>query len=289
MDSNNFAHNVGLGEREARVASPLVYERHYGLCHGIGRSGELAAVQPKAAGSSVIMKLTNCMLLDAFRIAGLQRQAAASCLLIPMATGMALTLVFLTLRARFHLRHQPRRVGVSGGAGAGAGVGKKVEGGQGEEEEEVPRTVPVAVTPQYVLWPRIDQKSCFKAILTAGFTPVMVPNVLEGDEVRTNVAWIEQFIADHGAASVVCIYSTTSCFAPRVPDRIVELAKICALHGIPHIINNAYGIQSTKCLHLISEAARVGRVDGTSSFAPRLVFCIYKTSCPPLCSFCSIL
>lgn len=40
MDSNNFLDNVGVGEREARVASTLVARRHYGLAHGVGRSGE---------------------------------------------------------------------------------------------------------------------------------------------------------------------------------------------------------------------------------------------------------
>ena len=71
MDSNNFSNNVGLGEREARIASPIVADRHFGLCHGIGRSGEIAAVQPKAAGSSLIMKITNVLLLDVFRLAGI--------------------------------------------------------------------------------------------------------------------------------------------------------------------------------------------------------------------------
>lgn len=47
MDSNNFVKSVGVGEREARVASPLVYRRHFGLAHGIGRSGDVAAEQPK--------------------------------------------------------------------------------------------------------------------------------------------------------------------------------------------------------------------------------------------------
>ena len=40
------------------------------LSHGIGRSGDVAAVQPKAAGSSLLMKLTNCMALDAIKMAG---------------------------------------------------------------------------------------------------------------------------------------------------------------------------------------------------------------------------
>ena len=40
------------------------------LSHGIGRSGDIAAVQPKAAGSSLLMKLTNSMVLDAIKLAG---------------------------------------------------------------------------------------------------------------------------------------------------------------------------------------------------------------------------
>merc|ERR1740138_865043 len=39
MDSNNFVGNVGAGEREARVFSKLVSQRHYGMAHGMGRSG----------------------------------------------------------------------------------------------------------------------------------------------------------------------------------------------------------------------------------------------------------
>ena len=72
MDSNNFLDNVGVGEREARVACPLVARRHYHLAHGIGRSGDLCAEQPKAAGSSLLAKLTVCLVGDAMRMAGLQ-------------------------------------------------------------------------------------------------------------------------------------------------------------------------------------------------------------------------
>lgn len=50
MDSNNFLHNIGVGEREGRVACPMVARRHYRLAHGIGRSGDIAAQQPKACG-----------------------------------------------------------------------------------------------------------------------------------------------------------------------------------------------------------------------------------------------
>ena len=47
MDSNNFLDNIGIGEREARVACSLVAKRHYRLSHGMGRSGDVAAEQPK--------------------------------------------------------------------------------------------------------------------------------------------------------------------------------------------------------------------------------------------------
>eukprot|EP00999_Lentomonas_sp_LEN2_P001312 NODE_233_length_1837_cov_101.212281_g208_i0.p1 GENE.NODE_233_length_1837_cov_101.212281_g208_i0~~NODE_233_length_1837_cov_101.212281_g208_i0.p1 ORF type:complete len:344 (+),score=5.61 NODE_233_length_1837_cov_101.212281_g208_i0:736-1767(+) len=114
---------------------------------------------------------------------------------------------------------------------------------------------------KYVLWPRIDQKSCFKAILTAGFTPVVVPNNLEGDELRTNLQFMEDFIAEHGEDSILCVYTTTSCFAPRVPDRLVEVAGLCQQRGVPHIINNAYGLQSNICCNLMNSAHKNGRID----------------------------
>lgn len=40
------------------------------LAHGVGRSGDIAAAQPKAAGSSIIAQLTNSLLLDIIRHAG---------------------------------------------------------------------------------------------------------------------------------------------------------------------------------------------------------------------------
>lgn len=36
---------------------------------------------------------------------------------------------------------------------------------------------------------------------------------------------------------------------------------LCARLSVPHVVNNAYGVQSSKCMHLIQEATRVGRVD----------------------------
>ena len=68
MDSNNFSEGCGLGEREGRVYSDIVARRHYHFSHGIGRSGDLTEVQPKAVGSSVLNKLTNEWSLELLKI-----------------------------------------------------------------------------------------------------------------------------------------------------------------------------------------------------------------------------
>jgi O-phospho-L-seryl-tRNASec:L-selenocysteinyl-tRNA synthase len=74
MDSNNFDKKIGVGERESRIFSNLVKERHFYMGHGIGnsivyagRSGDVVANQPKAAGSSLILQLTRYLVVSAFR------------------------------------------------------------------------------------------------------------------------------------------------------------------------------------------------------------------------------
>lgn len=184
--------------------------------HGIGRSGDVAAVQPKAAGSSLMLQLTHRMLLNYVHFAGCPE--ARACVVLPVATGMALVLAMLALRAR-----RP--------------------------------------TARYVVWPRIDQKTCLKAITTAGFVPIIVENTLEGDELRSNVGAIEAAIEQLGPASVLCVATTTSCFAPRAPDRVEDVARACRRHDVPHLVNNAYGMQARTTMAAIARAARVGRVD----------------------------
>ena len=50
-----------------------------------------------------------------------------------------------------------------------------------------------------------------------GLVPLILENRVEGDEVRTDLEAVEEAIkAD--PESIVCVYTTTSCFAPRVPD-----------------------------------------------------------------------
>ncbi len=122
------------------MVSSMVRARHFNLAHGMGRSGDIAAVQPKAAGafmcaliqlyltfyiclliwgagSSLIVKLTNSFLLDFVKICGVLGAKSALCL--PLATGMAITTTFLGLKAQR----------------------------------------PAA---KFIIWSRIDQKTCFK-------------------------------------------------------------------------------------------------------------------------------
>lgn len=49
----------------------LVARRHYRFGHGVGRSGDLTEVQPKAAGSSLVAKLSNCMARDLLQLMGI--------------------------------------------------------------------------------------------------------------------------------------------------------------------------------------------------------------------------
>lgn len=94
---------------------------------------------------------------------------------------------------------------------------------------------------EYVVWPRIDQKTCLKSILTANLKPIWIETVCQGDELSTNLEGIEKAIEEK-KGKVLCVFSTTSCFAPRAYDRVAEIAVICKKNDIFHVINNAYGL-----------------------------------------------
>ncbi|XP_015919669.2 O-phosphoseryl-tRNA(Sec) selenium transferase [Parasteatoda tepidariorum] len=215
MDSNNFLGSCGVGEREARFASKIVARRHYYMGHGIGRSGDITEIQPKAAGSSLIGLLSNFMVLDLLKSIGVP--SLQKCIIVPLATGMG---ILLCLRTLHSLRPKSK----------------------------------------FVLWPRLDQKSCFKCIVTAGFTPVIIENVSAEDGLIGSLDEIQNTVEKVGPENIVCILSTVSSFAPKVPDDITGIAKLCKSYDIPHLINNAYGIQCPQYLSTIELAAK-DRVD----------------------------
>ena len=241
MDTNNYTGNVGVGEREGRVWSPLVQKRHFYMSHGIGRSGDITANQPKAAGSSLLYALTNLLALDALKISG--AKATKQALVIPVATGMGLSLVLQYLKdCAFEATAGP----------AGAGT---------------PDAPPAQCDPapplerrKYVIWSRIDQKTCLKCISSTGLVPIVVELLRDGPHLKTDLAAIEHHIQTKGP-SICCVLSTTSCFAPRCPDDILAVARLCERYNVPHLINNAYGVQSEPIMKSINSAMEHGRVD----------------------------
>lgn len=48
---------------------------------------------------------------------------------------------------------------------------------------------------------------------------MVVENALEGDELRTDLSGVERAVEQCGASRVLCVLTTTSCFAPRAADR----------------------------------------------------------------------
>ncbi len=98
MDANNYLGNTGVGEREGRIFSSIVKSKNFNLGHGIGRSGDVNALQPKAIGSSLIVKLTKNMTINAMnKILGYP--SIKDALILPFATGMSITITLLTLKS----------------------------------------------------------------------------------------------------------------------------------------------------------------------------------------------
>ena len=218
MDSNNGPYHIGIGEREGRIISPLVHQRNYGLVHGIGRSGNINDLQPKACGSSLLTQLTNALLKNLLHSIGMN--FIKDIIILPFATGMALTISFLTLRLL-----KPKA--------------------------------------KYIIWSRIDQKTCLKCIITSGYEPIIInpiPNQKNDYELETDIQGIKNSIDNYGVENILCICSTTSCFAPRAYDNIEEISKICKEKNLFHIINNAYGIYCTKIIDMINKSDKIGNV-----------------------------
>ncbi|KRX73087.1 O-phosphoseryl-tRNA(Sec) selenium transferase [Trichinella sp. T6] len=204
MDSNNFYKVSGVGEREGRVFSAIVKRRNYGMIHGIGRSGDLAELQPKALGSSLLNTLSNALALSVIHIS---------------ATGMAMTLCLMNFR-----KARPQAT--------------------------------------HVIWSRVDQKSCIKCITAIeGLTLHVVEQIYQHDRLCTNVPLMRETVEVLNPENVLCIITTTSCFAPRSPDNIELVSELCDQFDIPHLVNNAYGLQSSKLCSALDQANRRGRVD----------------------------
>lgn len=217
MDSNNNPDSIGVGEREGRIYSRLVAQRHCGLAHGIGRSGNIAEVQPKAPGSAIIQKLTCKMAKQMTKVAGLKVPKDWKATVLPIATGMALA---FSIKAIRHTR----------------------------PEEHT-----------YVLMTRIDQKSCIKSIEQANCSLRIIPNRVDGEEIATDLKMVEEMVVKLNKR-IVAVVATTSCFAPRICDRLVKICQILKPYNIPLVVNNAYGLQSSEAINQLNEAIKSGLI-----------------------------
>ncbi|XP_052867676.1 O-phosphoseryl-tRNA(Sec) selenium transferase [Anopheles cruzii] len=230
LDSNNFPSHCGVGEREARVVCDLVRRRHYNFAHGIGRSGNLTDAQPKAAGSTIMANLTNCLVRDLIQAIGIAncRQAVV----VPLATGMT---VMLCLRAIHAKRPQSRFV-----------LWSRIDQQSCFKSIVAAGLIPIIIDSIV--------SSCDKGNETKEDQSLSVTFATDLERFQTK-------IDELGAEQVCCILSTTSCFAPRSSDDVVALATVCQSRDIPHVVNNAYGFCSTHALHQINLAGRIGRID----------------------------
>lgn len=114
-----------------------------------------------------------------------------------------------------------------------------------------------------VIWLRIDQKSCLKSILAAGFELIVVEGKLDSnnsEEIVTDLEAIEKAIRDANG-EIHAIVSCVSCFAPRAPDSVVQISHLCSKYSIAHIVNAAYGGTSPRASNLLNNSASKGRID----------------------------
>jgi O-phospho-L-seryl-tRNASec:L-selenocysteinyl-tRNA synthase len=171
MDSNNFPATVGVGEREARVACPLVSRRHFRLAHGVGRSGDIAAEQPKAAGSSLLAKLGAALAGDALRLAGLEEMGPPVVRVVDFVWG-GHTVCIALLFALLYLLTRP--------AWASGQLTSQTAPATKRSTQVLPLATGMAITltllaaagrrgpaARRVVWSRVDQKTCLKAITAA--------------------------------------------------------------------------------------------------------------------------
>ena len=193
---------------------------------GWGRSGDITEPQPKAVGSTVLVRLARILVLDAVRRgSGLNGRTvgnhsknknggdnhnnnsngpASFGVLLPMCTGMSMALVLASLRQQ--QQQQQRQTDDSSSTN-----GRSI-----------------------VLWSRIDQKSCYKAVQTAGLACHVVETCRRGDAVVTDVQAMEDALNKY-KDRVLAVITTTSCFAPRQPDQVDAVARLCARFRMPRI------------------------------------------------------
>ena len=52
-----------------------------------------------------------------------------------------------------------------------------------------------------------------------GLEPIIIENVLVGDHLETDTLRIKNVVDNIDSENILCVLTTTSCFAPRIPDK----------------------------------------------------------------------
>jgi O-phospho-L-seryl-tRNASec:L-selenocysteinyl-tRNA synthase len=151
MDTDKDDKASRVGEREARIASPLQITTSAGFCHGIGRSGFLTAPQPKAPGGSIMYELSNYLALNFLKKFGLPNVKKA--IIVPLCTGMSLALCLSALKPDWNN--------------------------------------PDLINKRTVIVPQIDHNALIKAFDLVGVKQKVVKGKIYGDAVRIPIEDIE--------------------------------------------------------------------------------------------------
>ena len=252
MDSNSDPSAFRIGEREARISTKLLYDYSGGFIHGIGRSGDIKAPQPKATGGSILNVLTDAMVTFFFKEMGLTNIKGS--ITLPLSTGMSIMLVIRGLYNQY--------------------LSTKEIDSTSEPSNHTPLK-------DEIIFLRMDHKSPRKGIALSGMKIKIIEGkigkvILEGIKDDPSKQKFKKFIEKNGLDAVYispnvvesaitertfAILSTTTFFPPRAPDYIKDIAKIAKKHNVYHIINNAYGAQNEYLMKLIRSAIDAGRVD----------------------------
>ncbi|MHA1672109.1 MAG: O-phosphoseryl-tRNA(Sec) selenium transferase [Promethearchaeota archaeon] len=224
LDSDKDPGAIRIGEREGRLSTDYLSDLSAGFSHGVGRSGELTAPQPKAAGASLMQHLTNKVVLSLLRELGLPNLKSA--LTVPFGTGMSLGMALRGALTHFKIDfHKKPRVLMT------------------QIDHKSPRKGIEYIGGQIVQIPGHYGK-----------------NYYADEGVFTTIEDLTTAY-DQYPNEIAAIVSSSAFFAPRVPDNLKEIAKFARDHNLIHIINHAYGVQSIHLNELIRSAIDAGRVD----------------------------
>jgi O-phospho-L-seryl-tRNASec:L-selenocysteinyl-tRNA synthase len=61
-----------------------------------------------------------------------------------------------------------------------------------------------------------------KFVFFLGFTPIIIENILVNDELQTDLVSLEEKINELNPDNICCIFSVSSCFAPRAIDKYTQ-------------------------------------------------------------------